>query len=553
MTDDTTEAESSGVGGVDTIVRTFLIADFRGYTWFTREHGDEAASDLATRFVELVGHTVPEFGGQLLELRGDEALCVFASARQALRAAVEIQRRLRTRDANGWVFPLGVGMGMDAGEAVPTKGGYRGAALNMAGRLVARAGPGEILATERLAGLASRVEGVRWSATRSVRLKGLDRPERVVVVESTEPLPAVPRPPAPPRRSHGVLIVLVLGFAAAVVAGLLVWQQSRPESTAVVLARASLVTVNARSGKILSDHPVDVGGGPTPLVYGNGALWTYNADRQTLIRIDPRSGRSQERGIGVAPTDIAVGDGYEWLADGWDNLLIRYGNWATDTTGTRIHLPPLTTRVNYLAHQVPSTSGQVAVYGHTVWATGRGLNWPQTIVALNDSTLRRTLLLRLDPFTRQIGDIGAGPAGVWMENRIGGPASGKAALVQVAPRQGKPVYVSQGGYLQQGVAVASQPVWFASGRGTGASGRTVARLDPSTGTWVSVIAPAQITGIVNGPAGTWAAGRAALYQLGDEGVIKTVQLGRYVTGIAVGRDRIWALIQSHPFQQGAVD
>ena len=49
-------------------------------------------------------------------------------------------------------------MGMDAGEAVPTKGGYRGAALNMAGRLVARAGPGETLATERLAGLASGVE-----------------------------------------------------------------------------------------------------------------------------------------------------------------------------------------------------------------------------------------------------------------------------------------------------------------------------------------------------------------------------------------------------------
>src|SRR5438132_5055084 len=146
------------MGGVDATVRTFLLADFRGYTRFTREHGDEAASELATRFAGLVREVADQFGGQLLELRGDEALCVFVSARQALRAAVEIQRRLRTPDGGGWVYPLGVGMGMDAGEAVPTAGGYRGAALNMAGRLVSLAGPGQILATERVAGLANGVE-----------------------------------------------------------------------------------------------------------------------------------------------------------------------------------------------------------------------------------------------------------------------------------------------------------------------------------------------------------------------------------------------------------
>jgi class 3 adenylate cyclase len=79
-----------------TELRTFLIADVRGYTRFTREQGDEAASELAAWFAEIVRGAVPAFGGELLELRGDEALCVFGSARQALRAAVELQRRLRT-------------------------------------------------------------------------------------------------------------------------------------------------------------------------------------------------------------------------------------------------------------------------------------------------------------------------------------------------------------------------------------------------------------------------------------------------------------------------
>ena len=71
-------------------VRTFLIADVRGYTRFTAQHGDEAASRLATRFAQVAGEGIEAWGGELVELRGDEALAVFDSARQALRCAIEL-------------------------------------------------------------------------------------------------------------------------------------------------------------------------------------------------------------------------------------------------------------------------------------------------------------------------------------------------------------------------------------------------------------------------------------------------------------------------------
>jgi hypothetical protein len=93
-----------------TDLRTFLIADIRGYTRYTREFGDERASAVAVRFAAIVGGVVPDFDGELLELRGDEALCVFSSARQALRAGVELQRRLRMPAAGEEAFPLGVGV-----------------------------------------------------------------------------------------------------------------------------------------------------------------------------------------------------------------------------------------------------------------------------------------------------------------------------------------------------------------------------------------------------------------------------------------------------------
>ena len=123
-------------------IRTFLIADIRGYTRFTAQHGDEAASRLATRFADVATEGVEAWGGELVELRGDEALAVFElsppGAPRGGRAPVGVRRR----DRGGPGPAAGVGIGLDAGEAVPVGDGYRGAALNIAARLCAIAAAG---------------------------------------------------------------------------------------------------------------------------------------------------------------------------------------------------------------------------------------------------------------------------------------------------------------------------------------------------------------------------------------------------------------------------
>ncbi len=68
--------------GPVTTVRTFLIADIRGYTRFTREHGDAEAARLAKKFADLARDSVEARGGRVIELRGDEALAVFTSQRR---------------------------------------------------------------------------------------------------------------------------------------------------------------------------------------------------------------------------------------------------------------------------------------------------------------------------------------------------------------------------------------------------------------------------------------------------------------------------------------
>jgi adenylate cyclase len=145
-------------------VHTFLFADVRGYTRFTQQHGDAAAARLTQRFATLARAVVEAQGGRVLELRGDEALCVFADGSAAVAAALGLQAHCAEVAAADPLLPLRVGMGLDAGEAVPVEGGYRGAALNRAARLCSAAGPGEVLLSKTVRDLAGAAEA--WATWR---------------------------------------------------------------------------------------------------------------------------------------------------------------------------------------------------------------------------------------------------------------------------------------------------------------------------------------------------------------------------------------------------
>jgi class 3 adenylate cyclase len=180
-------------------ILVFLIADVRGYTRFTQAQGDAAAARLATRFADLARGALEQWEGRLVEVRGDEIFAVFASARQALHAALEMQTRFDEASREDPDLPLAVGIGLDVGEAVQVDDGYRGAAVNRAARLCALAGGGEILVTAGLMYIAPIVDGVAFVSHGKVPLKGFDEPAdvlsitRATLTEGTPPA-ALPAP-----------------------------------------------------------------------------------------------------------------------------------------------------------------------------------------------------------------------------------------------------------------------------------------------------------------------------------------------------------------------
>src|SRR5919108_1955313 len=179
--------------------RTFLIADVRGYTSFTRKHGDAEAARLAKRFAEVARDAVEARSGRVTELRGDEVLAVFKSPDQAVRAAVELQAVCEEEVAADPTLPLLVGVGIDVGEAVPVEDGFRGAALNTAARLRSKAVAGQVLVTSRVADCAGAIADVTFASAGSSELKGFEAPvELIEVVAEERPLVADQSAEVPP-------------------------------------------------------------------------------------------------------------------------------------------------------------------------------------------------------------------------------------------------------------------------------------------------------------------------------------------------------------------
>lgn len=299
-----------GNGAASPGVRTFLIADVRGYTSFTQARGDEAGAKLAARFAAVVRAVVEAHGAQLLELRGDEALCVFDSPRGALRAAVAAQRRFASETRADPSLPLRVGIGIDAGEAVAVEGGYRGGALNLAARLCSQAQAGDVLMSEGVAHLARRIEGIEYEPRGRSKLKGM--PEAVTVLRARFDLDQPPAEAPARSRRRPVLVIAVVSLVA-VAAGLLVWRVGY--EAPVRLGTDAVGAMDPTTGRLRVRAPI--GGAPGGMVVGSGSIWVSDPVEGVLRRIDPSTGLVSDTvgDVGTRPTGLAYGDDSIWVVD----------------------------------------------------------------------------------------------------------------------------------------------------------------------------------------------------------------------------------------------
>src|SRR5437870_3172079 len=155
--------ESSGpratpeVSVADTI--TIFFSDIRGFTDTTEELGDEVANDLVREQDFIVRSHIEAYGGDVVKTQGDSFMVAFKATRGAILCAIGIQKSVAEKYSNQAGPRIAIGIGINTGEPIRQKDGdYIGGTVNLAARICAAAGPGQILVAESTRYVAGRIE-----------------------------------------------------------------------------------------------------------------------------------------------------------------------------------------------------------------------------------------------------------------------------------------------------------------------------------------------------------------------------------------------------------
>jgi YVTN family beta-propeller protein len=486
---------------------TFLFTDIEGSTRLLKQLRDRYAQVLSEHRRLLRG-TFAAHGGHEIDTQGDSFFVAFASAQDAVLAAVEGQLVLLSHRWPEGV-QLRVRMGIHTGQAAVDDGRYTGLAVHRTARIAAAGHGGQVLVSQATKTLLEDEEEedlpVFMEDLGEHRLKDLDRPVHVYQAVS-EGLPLT-FPPLRPEaglaaaaesairpnlfRRPGVIVALGLSLAALIAAAALL--STRNSSHGLSGVRPNYVgIIDATNNHIVAERPV--GPQPGPVAIGGGSVWVGNLGDRTLTRIDERR-REPLGSVSLAhrtPTGLVVGYGYVWVVHGRSGQLSRLD----------ARFPKTSALIHVAGRTLTSQHGGVAAGAGAVWAV-----YGDSTVARIRPDLSRTLAFggaapaavavgsgslwvanseedtvdrfSLDPFTEGPIDmitVGAMPTAMAFGNGFVWVAdTGADAVTRIDPRRVDLPKTILVGHSPVAIAFGAGAVWVAN-----AGSGTVSRIDPTT-------------------------------------------------------------------------
>jgi adenylate cyclase len=154
-------------------VPAMSFVDLVGYTRLTEERGDAAAAELAGTLAVLVDRSSREHGGVPVKWLGDGVMVHFREPAGAVLSALGMVRKL----PEAGLPPAHVGIA--AGPVVTQGGDYFGRTVNLAARIAAQAGAGQVLVSGSVTE-SPPPRGVAFAEVGEVRLQGFVRPVRLL-------------------------------------------------------------------------------------------------------------------------------------------------------------------------------------------------------------------------------------------------------------------------------------------------------------------------------------------------------------------------------------
>lgn len=163
---------------------TMLFTDIVGSTPLVEELGDQRWSQVMRDHDTAVRAVVASHAGTVVKGEGDGYLIVFVSARQAVLAALGLQRAVQDLDHDLPGRRLAIRTGLHTGEVVAQEGDVFGRNVIAAARIAAEAAPGQVLVSSLTKELVDSSGDLSFDEGREIELRGLARPWRIHTVRS---------------------------------------------------------------------------------------------------------------------------------------------------------------------------------------------------------------------------------------------------------------------------------------------------------------------------------------------------------------------------------
>src|SRR5579884_594502 len=154
------------------------FADLAGYTRLTEEEGELEAVDAVERFVEAVETTLPD-DSRVIKTIGDAVMVVGSDPAALVDWAVGFQQL--------YVGSVPPRIGIHYGNALYRDGDYFGRDVNIASRVAARSGGGEVLVTRSVVDRAG--SHLEFERIADVRLRGFSESTEVFLARQREEEP----------------------------------------------------------------------------------------------------------------------------------------------------------------------------------------------------------------------------------------------------------------------------------------------------------------------------------------------------------------------------
>jgi adenylate cyclase len=180
---------------------TVVFLDLRGFTAFTETSDPEEVMGVLREYHAAMGRLILEHEGTLERFTGDGIMVFFndpvpvpdaapRAVRMALRMQDDVALLAQGWQRRGYALSMGVGiaMGFATIGAIGFEGridyGAIGTVTNLAARLCAEAGGGEVLVSPRV--VAALGAGFQTEARGEIQLKGFQRPVPILRVYGTQ-------------------------------------------------------------------------------------------------------------------------------------------------------------------------------------------------------------------------------------------------------------------------------------------------------------------------------------------------------------------------------